>query len=115
EALTLMASSTLEALQAVAAVGAVLAAVGIPLTAYARRPRLSIGRRADVRLAGGAYLGLPEQELRAYLTVMNERYRRAAKGARVVVDAVWAAADPSSRYDLAQPELLWANTDSART
>jgi hypothetical protein len=109
--MTLMASSTLEALQVVAAIGAVLAAVAIPLTAYARRPRLSIGPRADVRLAGGVYLGLPEQELRAYLTVMNERYRRAAQGARVVVDSVWPAANPSDRHDLSHPELLWANAN----
>jgi hypothetical protein len=109
---TFVASSGLDALQAVAAIGAVVAAVGIPLTAYSRRPRLSIASRSDVRVAGGAYLGLPEQELRAYLTILNRRHRRAARGARVIVDSLWPTSRPEERSDLAHPELLWANQNS---
>lgn len=104
----LLASNTIVALQLVAAVGAVLAAVGIPLTAFARRPRLRVGEQGQARLGGGAYLGLPDQELRVYLTVSNSGWRRGARGARVIVDSLWPTAHPEESRDIAYPELRWA-------
>ena len=94
---------------ALAAAGAVAAAVGVPLTAYARRPRLSIvedKERIHTRLEAGA-AKVPWIRL----LVCNRAWRRAAQGTRVLVESYRENVEGSTPVTMGSPELGWPSTE----
>jgi hypothetical protein len=98
-----------DVVQAVAAAGAVLAVIAIPLTAYARRPRLSIAEdkeRVQNKVEGD---GLPYLRL----LVRNTRGRRTAKETRVLVDRYQENRGGASAVTMGSPELAWPSTGAA--
>ena len=96
-------------LTAVAAAGAVIAAIAIPLTAYARRPRLSLSEDEEgihTRLEGGG-----EKIPWLRLVVHNKGWRRAAQGTRVLVQSYQELSPGATRVAMGSPELGWPSTD----
>jgi hypothetical protein len=97
---------------ALAAVAAVIAAISIPLTAYARRPRVRLHvdtSGTHSRLEGSADQRLPWIRLLA----SNGRRRRAATGARVLVEGYRAAPEGSEVVRVGSPSLGWTSQPDA--
>ena len=86
-------------------VGAVLAAVAVPLTNFARRPRLAITADTD-----GIHTRLEAGEIPwIRVLVENGKRRRAAQGTRVFVEHYRSAEGPP--ITMGTPELGWPSTE----
>jgi hypothetical protein len=88
--------------------GAVVAAVAVPLTAFARRPRLSLAPGVE-----GVHTRVEaEQYPWLRLVVRNSRRRRAAQDTRVMVEHYRKAAG-GEPVGMGSPELGWPSADVA--
>jgi hypothetical protein len=92
-------------LSAIAAGLAVIAAVAIPLTSFARRPKLSLAEdepRVHTRIEGN---GLPWLRL----IVRNRKRRRAAHGTRVLLDHYRKNEPGADMVTMGSPALGWTS------
>ena len=95
--------------QVAAAVFAVLAAVAIPLTAFWRRPRLTLTDK-DAKRHSHVESNAPHLRL----LVENKARRRAARGARVIVEGYRRQSDPPDQWtSMAHPSLAWPSATEA--
>lgn len=90
----------------VVAVAALLAALAIPLTAFARRPRLSIEVDQDSLHSHVEAFGAPHIRL----LVANARWRRSAIGTRVLLESYRSTGRPPTT--LGSPSFGWTSAGS---